>query len=252
MDPEKTKILTAVLIASFILAVVLGYFIASLIRYQRRFILATKKNVLAELSVLEKDRIRIAADLHDELFPVLTAIKFQVDSVDAPNSEDAATLSAAREQLDQLSVRMREITKDLMPATLTRKGLIQGLQEFFTLIQKAYGIRIAFTHDISPEIPEDKRINCYRIIQEITHNTVKHARASTLLVRLRQEGNTLEVLCEDNGTGFDYEKAIAATTGLGLRNIRSRAMIISDNFTVYSVPGKGTQYRFDIPLNATR
>lgn len=252
MDPEKTKIFTAVLTASIILAIVIGYFIASLIRYQRRFVSATKKNVLAELSVLEKDRIRIAADLHDELFPVLTAIKFQVESVAASNGEDAATLTGARDQLDRLSVRMREITKDLMPATLTRKGLIQGLQEFFSLIQKAYGIRIAFTHDITSEIPEDKRINCYRIIQEITQNTVKHARASTYLVRLQQDGNILRVLCEDNGQGFDYDRLLAEGSGLGLRNIRSRAMIISDNFTVHSVPGKGTQYRFDIPLNATR
>jgi two-component system, NarL family, sensor kinase len=251
MDPEKTKIYTAVLIASIILAVVLGYFIASLIRYQRRFVSATKKNVLAELSVLEKDRIRIAADLHDELFPVLTAIKFQVDSVDALREDDTLALQTAKAQIDQLSARMREIANDLMPASLTRKGLAEALQEFFKIMGKAYNLRIAFTHHISSEIPEDKRINCYRIIQEITHNTAKHAKASTLLVRLHQQGNTMEVLCEDNGVGFDYDKAIAASTGLGLRNIRSRAMMISDNFTVYSMPGKGTQYRFDIHLNAT-
>lgn len=249
MDPQQTKIYTAVIIACIIVGIIITFFVISLVQHQRRYIRVSRKNILAELSVLEKDRMRVAADLHDELSPILTAVKFQVDSIETINAEDKQTLVTTKEQLDNLASRLREISKDLMPASLTRKGLVPALEEYFRLTGKAHGIRIAFTHNITTELPEDKRINCYRIIQEITHNTVKHAKANTLLVQLTEKNNVLHVHCEDNGTGFHYDKTVQEESGLGLRNIRSRADIISENFNVVSIIGKGTQYNFDIPLN---
>lgn len=248
MHSQEKQIYTAIIVSFIIIAIIVGYFIISLIRHQRRIVAANKRNFLAELTLLEKDRMRIAADLHDELCPVLTAVKFQVDSIDAVDEYDKQAIATSKQQIDFLSRRLRGISHDLMPATLTRKDLVTALQEYFNLIGNASGLKICFTHQLTSELPQDISINCYRIIQEITHNALKHAKATELLIRLNEKNNKLEVLCEDNGVGFNYNELIAKGTGLGLRNIKGRVDMISNNFNVFSVLGKGTQFTFDIPL----
>jgi two-component system, NarL family, sensor kinase len=248
MDPAQTKIYIAVLTACIIIGIIIAYFIISLIRHQRRYVQATRRNVLAEISLLEQDRMRIAADLHDELAPVLSAVKFQIDSVDTADATDQEVLNTSKSQVDFLAVRLREIAKDLMPAALSKKGLSVALNEFFDGIRKGSRLNIIFKYEVLTEIPADQRINLYRIIQEITHNTIKHANATSFLVQIIQTNNIINVLCEDNGRGFNYNKLSGENTGLGLRNIKGRADIIGSNFSVKSVIGKGTQYTFDIPL----
>jgi two-component system, NarL family, sensor kinase len=248
MDPSKAKIFTAVLTACIIIGIIITYFIISLIRQQRRYVQATRRNLLHEIALLEKDRMRIAADLHDELSPVLSAVKFQVDSVDTADANDQQALDTSKSQVDFLASRLREIARDLMPASLAKKGLYIALTEFLDAVQKGSGLRIIFEYELAQELPGDKRINLYRLIQEITHNTVRHAQATTLLIQLKQHQNVVSVLCEDNGRGFSYHKQLAEDNGLGLRNIKARADIIGINFSASSVKGKGTQYTFHIPL----
>jgi signal transduction histidine kinase len=251
MDPQQTKLYTAVLIACGIIGLIIAYFIISLIRHQRRYVQLTRRNVLAELSLIEKDRMRVAADLHDDLAPVLSAVKFQLDSIDSAAPEDLITLKTSKHQIDHLAVRIREIAKDLMPSALTKKDMPTALHEFIAPINKSGILNIILEYKATTVLPEEKRIHLYRIIQEITHNTIKHAKAKTLLLRITQSGNTLKVLCEDNGQGFNYQRASIQQTGLGLNNIKSRVDIIGSNYGVKSVVGKGTQYIFDITLNKT-
>lgn len=248
MDSEKSQILLAGSLAASVLLIVIGYFIWSLIKHQKNYIRISQRNILAELSLLERDRMRVAADLHDELSPLLTAVKFQVDSIQPMDEDDRQTIITSKHQIDMLAQRMREISRDLMPASLTRKGLIAALNDYFSMIRKGNGMKIIFRHETSVELPEEKRINCYRIIQEITHNTIKHAAATEYLVQLTEEKGVLKLVCEDNGRGFDYESTLASAAGMGLRNITSRAALITSDFRVTSIKGRGTQYTFDIPL----
>ena len=249
MDPQEAKFYSAVILASCIIGALIVLFVYSFIRQQRRYLATTRKNILTELTLLEKDRMRIAADLHDELSPVLSAVKFQVISIEPVDPADQEIIETTKKQIDETIQRLRGISKDLMPPALTRNGLVPALQDFFQIITRAHGLPIIFECDANVEIVEDKRINIYRIIQEITHNTVKHSNASKLLVNFKEKGNSLKIVCEDNGRGFDYKKKLSEEGGLGLRNIRGRATLVSNNFQINSVHGKGTQYTLDIPLN---
>ena len=251
MDTPETKIYTAIIIACLIIGAVIVAFVISFVRQQRLYVRVIRNNMLEELSLLEKDRKRIAADLHDELSPVLTAVKFQMSSLEPVDSTDAETIVISKQQIDNTIQRLREISRDMMPQVLTRDGLIPALHDFFNMIMRSKSLKIIFEHEGNLEIEEGKRINIFRIIQEVTHNTVKHSGASELFIRLKEKRNSLEVLCEDNGSGFDHQKKLAEESGLGLRNIRGRALLISDHFNVTSVIGKGTQYTFNIPLKGT-
>ena len=88
MDAKETSFYTAVLIVSIILGIIIGYFIVSIIRQQRRNIALYRQSVLAEITAMEKERARIAADLHDELGPMLSAIKLKINSFELSDSDD--------------------------------------------------------------------------------------------------------------------------------------------------------------------
>src|SRR5438477_5729337 len=111
---------------------------------QRRNLELQKANALAEISAMEKERARIAADLHDALGPVLSVIKFRVDHVELLDKEEKAELAKASKQLDELIGHMREVANNLMPSALQRKGLIAAVEEFIQNVGKTNGLEIHF------------------------------------------------------------------------------------------------------------
>ncbi len=248
MDPQEKLLFNAIIITAAVIGTIILFFIISIIRQQRRNLELHRLNILAEITTLEKERTRIAADLHDELGPLLSAIKFKINSVDTADEDDQYQLDRASGHLDDLITRLREISANLMPNTLIRKGLIAALHQFVDNVARS-SLKIKLNYGQLPDINQEKSINIYRIVQEITHNTIKHAQATHLVIDLSLKGNTLILKTEDNGVGFDYSNKARESTGLGLRNLKSRAEIMGGSFAVESRPGKGTSYQFEIPIN---
>jgi two-component system NarL family sensor kinase len=135
-----------------------------------------------------------------------------------------------------------------MPNTLLRKGLVKAIDEFIESSTQGYKLSIKLITDKETRLGLDKEINIYRIVQEIVHNTVKHANASLLVIRITQENNLFILSTTDNGTGFDYFARSKDNTGLGLRNLQSRAEIMGGEITCMTEPGKGTNYTLEIPV----
>lgn len=248
MDPEETTVYTAVLISAVVLGTIILFFIVSIIRQQRRNIKLLKQSMLAEINTMERERTRIAADLHDELGPVLSTIKFKIDSVQVKDRDDAEQLNHASRQVDGLVGRLRQIAANLMPSALLRKGLVEAIEEFSQSIEEGSPLRINFSHkDLSP-LSQEMSINIYRMIQEITNNTMKHAQATRLSIDLSGKDGTLTVKCIDNGKGFDYEKALVNQKGFGLGNLKSRTEVMEGTFHMESKMGVGTSYLIKIPI----
>src|SRR6478736_5980480 len=129
MDPFQAKIYTAVLITSVILGTIIFYFAVSMARHQRRMLELQRMNILAEINAIEKERTRMAQDLHDELGPTLTVVKFEVDTAEAKTVEDQELLKQASSQLNDAVNKIREIARNMMPSSLTRKGLEAAIIE---------------------------------------------------------------------------------------------------------------------------
>jgi signal transduction histidine kinase len=87
------------------------------------------------------------------------------------------------------------------------------------------------------------------MIQEIVHNTIKHAQAKNLQIGFSEENGHLLCLTKDDGKGFDREKAMTASQGLGLRSLESRCEILNGILTLESAPGLGTNYFIKIPVS---
>jgi two-component system, NarL family, sensor kinase len=248
MDARETKIYIAVICTVIVLGIIILFFFISIIRQQRRNMKLQQANILAEISAMERERARIALDLHDDLGPVLSVIKFKVDSVEPTDPEEREILVKASEQLDSLIDRMREVANNLMPRALHRKGLVAAVKEFISKAEGSGNLRIEFTGDEELLITEEKSINIYRAIQEVIHNCMKHAKATKLTIRFEQSGGILTILCRDNGAGFDYGKLSKESSGIGLRSLKNRTEIINGNLVVESKPGKGTAFLFEIPI----
>jgi len=142
---------------------------------------------------------------------------------------------------------MREISFDLMPTSLIRKGLPAALNEFIEYCNKSNELGIRFQYE-EVKLSEQQAINLYRIIQEIIHNTIKHAKASEILIELRRDKGAIVLATRDNGIGFNYDNRSKESTGQGLRNLLSRTEIIGGKMFFESGKGKGTTYIFEIPI----
>lgn len=246
MDAKEASFYTAILIVCAVVGVIIIYFIVSIIRQQRRAVKLYKQNLLTEITTLEKERSRMASDLHDEVGPMLSAIKLRIAILDV-NEEDEEELEKTNEQIDKVIKRMREISFDLMPTSLTRKGFASALNEFIEYCSKRSVLKIDFKFG-EIQLTQPQAINLYRIAQEIIHNTVKHAEADELLIELRQEKDKIIFATRDNGVGFNYDEKSDEARGLGLQNLLRRTEIIGGKMFFESQKGKGTTYIFEIPI----
>lgn len=249
MDGTEARIYITIIVAVILLGIIIGYFAVSVIRQQRRNLELQKANALAEITAMEKERARIAADLHDDLGPLLSVIKFQVDHVELVDKEEKEQLTKASEHLDGLIGRMREVANNLMPSALRRKGLVTAVREFINKAEEAAGnLQVDFHCNTELNLTEEKSINIFRAMQEVVHNCMKHARATHMEIDFEQKNGTLKIMCKDNGVGFDYAQMSKESSGIGLRSIKNRTEIMGGSLTVESKPGKGSAFLFEIPV----
>ena len=246
MDAKETSLYTAVLIVSVVIGTIITYFIISIVRQHRRSLQLYKQSIQTEITTLEKERVRMAADLHDEVGPVLSSIKLRIGSIDVLTVDDQLEIEKTSLQIDNLIKRMREISFDLMPNSLIRKGLPEALGEFIDYCSKNGDLEIKFSY--TPlTITRQQSINLYRIVQEVIHNTRKHAKANRLQIELKQEKQLIVLATNDNGVGFNYHDKVKDAGGMGLHNLLSRTEMMGGKMFIDSKKGRGTTYIFEIP-----
>jgi signal transduction histidine kinase len=245
----ENRILYITLLLSLIITIIIVYFFASIIRYHRRYMKLQREKIFAEITIRENERKRIAADLHDSLGPLLSAVKLNISNVDIEHPGDKALLEKTAGHLDEIIGSMRRISHDLLPNTLERRGLLEAIREFIGQVngRQILNIQLYIVKEI--QVPKEKEIHIFRMIQEIVHNTLKHAQAGNLQIGFSEEGGHLLCLTKDDGKGFDKEKVLAASQGLGLRSLESRCEILNGILSLDSVPGGGTNYFIKIPVS---
>ena len=204
-----------------------------------------KLRLAASIEGEERERKRIASELHDGLGQLLSAAKLNVSSLET--SEENQALTNSLQIIDSAVDEVRNISHSMMPNALISLGLIPALKEQVRLINGSNQIRL--NADLMNEISlnEATAIGVYRIIQEVINNTLKYAEASEIDLSLKTSANQLEVEIKDNGKGFDLEIA-KKKKGIGLNNIMSRVDFLKGHINFDSILGKGTHVRLAIPL----
>ncbi|MFN0175916.1 MAG: tetratricopeptide repeat protein [Saprospiraceae bacterium] len=210
---------------------------------QQKIVQLEQESKLTALSAMiegqEKERSRIAADLHDGLGGLLTSVKSHFNSLPKP-ATDQDLFRKTNHLIDDACVEVRRISHNMMPRALALSGLPGALEDLAQDLDKQ-GIRCQLEMIGLEEktLNPTQSVNIYRIIQELTNNVVKHAQADHLLLQLIRRDNTLTIIAEDNGQGFDVQKAMTQK-GLGLSSIESRVKFLQGTIEWDAVPGEGT------------
>jgi signal transduction histidine kinase len=244
----ENKILYITILVSLIIAVIIIYFFVSIIRYHRRYMKLQREKIFAEITIRENERKRIANDLHDSLGPLLSAVKLNISNVDVGVPADRVILDKTAVYLDEIISSMRRISHDLLPSILEKKGLLEAVREFIQQVNNKQSVNIQLYIVKEIQVPKDKEIHIFRMLQEIVHNTIKHAQAKNLQIGFSEENGHLLCLTKDDGKGFDREKALTVSQGLGLRSLESRCEILNGILTLESSPEAGTNYFIKIPV----
>jgi signal transduction histidine kinase len=237
----------AIYIIAFIgafLAIIITFFIITMLRHHRRYVKLQKERMLNEIAILENERKRMAYDMHDGLGPMLSAIKLNINSIETNTDEDKGIIQKASNHIDDAIKNMRSISYNLLPVTLERKGLFEALREFieYSSAKSKLPIQLFLKHQV--EVPKEKEIHIFRILQEIIHNSIKHAKAKNLYIGFGYEEERMVIFAKDDGIGFDVAKIKETSGGLGLKSIESRADILNCLVLIESSLGKGTTWFF--------
>jgi two-component system, NarL family, sensor kinase len=247
MDPQQENFFKAITLVAIVLAFLLTYFLVTIIRHQRRNLNLQKAKILAEITTLENERRRIASDLHDELGPLLSAVKLQINNLETTDEFDIKLIEKSSGHIDDIIQKLREISNNLMPNSLLRKGLKVAILDSISRIKDVHPLNITLEFPSDIALSQEKEINLYRIIQEIIHNTIKHAKAGNLRLIFSKEKNMIVLRTDDDGVGFDYEQKTKLVGGLGLLSLQSRTEVMGGEFSYSSQKDHGTRYLFEIP-----
>ena len=208
------------------------------------------------IDLLEKDRHDIAMELHDNIGQILTSLKIYLEIVDDKlkpiDTELESLTKAAIKRANQAINDLNNIAHGLMPSILDPLGLVSSLRSLLNEFREHTDIKIDFfNRNVPKRFDREKELAIYRIVQEALNNIIKHAEAKTVYVSLLKKGNVLSLSVEDDGVGFDQDKAMKISKGkgpLGLVIMQERAMQLDGELTIESFLGKGTHLLVEIPI----
>lgn len=191
----------------------------------------------------ERERRRVAGDLHDGLGGLLAGVKMNLTGMAAETQ--TKDLNRVVAQLDHSISELRRIARNMMPEALLKFGLETALKEACeNLISDKVNIRFQ-TYGIRSDIPHDKQLTIYRIVQELLNNAIKHASANEILLQCSQNADTFFITLEDNGKGFDTS-AIRSFKGIGLSNVKNRVDYLSGRLEINSTVNEGTSINIEL------
>ena len=210
------------------------------------------------LSAQEEERKKISRELHDVIAQTLTSINVRLAALKKQttlSTEDLERSIARTQQLVQESVNIvHRFARELRPTVLDDLGLIPALHTFMKGFKEETGIHVSLSAFAAVEQANgDKRTVLYRVAQEALTNVARHAQASKAEVRIQKLDGTVCLRIKDDGKGFQVERVLHAKKNkrLGLLGMRERVEMVNGNFTVESVPGKGTTIRAQIPFGSS-
>lgn len=239
----------------FIIVVLLLYNRSRLVQKNRRQKeYSRQQNELfnAIVSTQDQERKRIAQDIHDSLGSVLSAAKLKLSELESGNTGMDAVqhekFQNTMSLLDEASTELRNISHNIMPATLSKLGLVAALQNLIGKISNKEGLQVSLSaHGFEERLEENTEISIYRIILELLNNIVKHAKAGNVSIQLIRYPEYINLIVEDNGRGFEFNKAMEDKKGIGLGNIFSRVEFLKGTIDFDSAPDHGTTVIIELP-----
>lgn len=203
---------------------------------------AKTENIRNVISAQEKERERLARELHDGLVQEIRMLKTELNDTE---SIDEETKNKLAHRISNLKNDARNLAYEIMPTALRKSGLVQATRDLVNNSFSSGSIQAEFfAGQDHIEVAEQVKTNVYRILQEAINNIIKHSEAKEVHVSMNQLNNTLIVTVEDDGKGFDR---VSSRPSIGLKSMESRAALINGSLDIESSE-KGTTLTVRIKL----
>lgn len=200
----------------------------------------------------EEERQRIAREMHDELGQRLTALQMELSGLRAlePSRVADARIQAMLCMVEETIAAVRRMSTELRPLMLDDLGLNAAVEWLAHDWSERMGIRVnTDLGEQEPEIGVPVAIAVYRMVQEALTNVARHARASRVMIRLRQRADELELTVQDDGIGFP-EPTSHRSGSHGLLGIRERAYMLGGHLATSNAPAGGARVTVCLPLRS--
>ena len=192
----------------------------------------------------EKERARIARDLHDGLGAMLTTLKLKLS-----NSLNETTKEELTDLINDAIKEARNLSRNLMPTVLMDFGLFEALAQLAQSTDKNTGITIKYSRDSEHEkskLKKNKQVYVYRIVQEALSNALKHADCTEVQITITEFDDQMNVFIKDNGKGLEGD-SVLESSGLGFKNIKERTGLLNGEMILES-DDQGTIVEVNIPI----
>lgn len=267
LKDEKNKLVIYSFIGLFLIFLAGAYFRISHINKkkkiaeQERLIESQKlENVLKDqelkeidkiLEGQEKERLKIANDLHDNLGSILATLKLNFQNLysQKDNNENGQELfDKTNELIEEAYQKVRGMAHAKNAGVIGSEGLVPAVQNIAKKIAIPGKLKVqVIPFGMTKRFENAMEVNLFRMIQEILTNAIKHADASEITISLTQDEDSINIIIEDNGKGFNPKQS-AKKEGMGLSNITKKIEQLNGTFNIDSFEGKGTTILIDIPL----
>jgi PAS domain S-box-containing protein len=211
-----------------------------------------RKILQAVINAEERERERIAQEIHDGLGPIMSAIKLYVNELESGDLEDEERtefMARTNEILDEAIASTRTIANNLSPRVIIDFGLVRAIDSFCKKLNISQKTDIVYEADINERFDQTIELVIYRVVTELLNNSIKHAAANKIEIYLEKFDDILQLTYMDDGIGFNLDKVLNSDSGgMGLKNIISRLRSINGTYKIHSKEETGTLVVVEVKL----
>jgi signal transduction histidine kinase len=190
---------------------------------------------------------RISLEIHDNISPFLTLIKWNLSAID---DSDNTHIKESKLYIVEVITALRGLSHSINGDFVLKEGLNSAVLKLSNSFNSLKHLTCSFENTINSDLPiyTSNDLIIYRCIQEIVNNAVKHSEANEIKIIFWQSACIFKVMITDNGKGFEPSKS--QNSGMGLMNIEERITLISGELAIQSVINKGTQITLSVPITS--
>lgn len=262
MQEDGNQILAFIIFSSALIVLIIVLVLAFLISYQKKIVTQKlhiqqaevehrQKLLNATIEVQEKERKRIASDLHDDIGSLLSTMKLNLNYLKKAKHEEERekVLDQTFDMVKDGLANVRRISYDLLPPTLARLGLWEALKELANRLNDSEQVSLSFTMDGTDDLrlSEREELAVFRVVQELISNTLHHSGAQKIELNVNASNAALTLNYKDDGSGFSDAEQVG---GLGMTNMQSRIGSIKGSMQVSNESTGHFFANIVLPLNS--
>lgn len=200
-----------------------------------------------QLEIQEQILKNISEEIHDNVGQVLSLAKLNLNTFE---NNPEKKLQATKDLVSKAINDLRDLSRSLHGDKMAEIGLQEAIANELKILQNTgqYETQLK-TEGVAYKLEPQKEMVLFRIVQEALHNSVKHAKANALEVQLNYLPNVFTLIVHDNGKGFNSETLSSAQTGIGLKSMKNRAILIGGTFSISSTENGSTSISVEIPTS---